>query len=183
MPGWRRSRREEGGESLIELIVATAILGLGVVAVLGGMATAVLTSALHRSQAEVSTVMTAAAEWVKEVPYRKCAVMTDYLGGFAYPPYATSAAGDTLTLTNPSGTAAWKVSFTIADWNGDSFPPRPPAPDTTCEIAHGQGLRTQLVTITAVTADGKVSQAIPIVKRFRDCPPVTPPNTPGCDTP
>jgi hypothetical protein len=159
-----RRPRSQGGESLLELIVAVAILGLGVVALLGGLGTAVFASSLHRSQTDVSAVVTAAAEKVKAAPFMACALPDDYIrpagNPFAYPGW--------------TGT----VSGSIADWDGAKFEPRdlaasPPLP---CAQMALLGFREQRLTITAVSSDGKVQQSVELVKRYRDCPtPASPP--------
>ena len=181
---------DEAGESLVEIVVSVAILGLAVVAIMGGLATAVLGSALHRNQADVSVVMTAAAERVKEAPYAECAVMDSYLGTFdpAVPP-SFNLPGHTVTRTSPSrltvssigGSALWTVDFAIADWAGSKvFVPRDV---TTCASNHDLGFRLQQITITVATADTKVSKSLSVMKRFGECPPLTPVGIHGCDTP
>lgn len=188
-----RRRTSQAGESLVEIIVSVAILGLAVVAVMGGLATAVFGSALHRNQADVSTVMTAAAERVKEAPYKRCAVMDDYLGSppphtvapsFTFPGHAVTRTSPTrLTVSSPSGSALWTVDFAIADWAGGTvFQPRGPTL-ADCTSNHEIRLRLQQVTISVATADTKVSQSLPVMKRFGECPPLTPAGTFGCDTP
>ena len=156
-------RTSEAGESLVEIVVAVAILGLGVVALLGGLGTAVSTSGLHRRQADVSAVLTAASERVKLADYMACAGAAEYLDSpatFAYPGFDRT-----------------DLSFTIRDWNGVAFVPRDA---TTCRQLEDLGYREQLVTLTVVGPAGNVSQTLPIVKRFRDCPnPASP--TDGCD--
>lgn len=179
-----RRRTSEAGESLIEVLVAVTILGLGVTALLGGMATAVFGTSLHRDQADVSEVMTAAAERVKDTPYVACAEMDDYLDPtgadpFAFPGHVvTIAAVDTLNVASPGGTPRYTVRFAIKDWYGDQFLPRPDM--ATCQQFHDEGARLQRITITASTADSQVSQALPVVKRYNDCRPPLP--RPGCDT-
>jgi type II secretory pathway pseudopilin PulG len=178
----RRLRtRSESGESLIEVLVSTIILGLGVTSLLGGLAVAVFGSSLHRDQADASTLMTAVAEHVKEVPYAECATRVQYLDTFtSYRDYTITTTPTGLSVTTPSGTLMGTVTFAIKDWYGDAdFVDR--LADGSCALYHDEGIRSQLVTITAYSADGKVSQRIPIVKRFRDCQPTTPVGTPGCD--
>ncbi len=177
-----RRQTSEAGESLIEVLVAVVILGLGVTALLGGMATAVFGSAVHRNQADVSAVMTAAGEWVKQADYITCADFDDYLSPtgpqpFAYPGHVvTATAADTLTVSTPTGVAVWTVRFAIKDWQGDDFFARP----NDCATADAEGLRMQQVTITVRTADGKIDQSLRVIKRFNDCRPPLPRS--GCDT-
>lgn len=150
-----RRTRTEAGESLLEIVVSVAILGLGVVALLGGLATAVAGSSLHRDQANVSAVLTAAGERVKFAPYKKCAKDTDYLIPFTYEGW-----------TGPA------PQFSVADWDGGTYvirdwtkvtPPRP------CDQYDDLGFHQQLVTLTVATSDGRVKKTLSVVKRFRDC--------------
>ena len=150
-----RRSRSEGGESLLEIVVSVAILGVGVVALLGGLATAVAGSGLHRDQTDVGTVLRVAGERVKSAGYVKCARDTDYLIPFTY-----------------EGWTGPPPEFSIADWDGGSYVTRsttavtPPRP---CDQYEDLGFRQQLVTITVATPDGKVKKTLTLVKRFRDC--------------
>ena len=65
--------RDEEGTTLVELLVAVAILGVAFVAVLGGMLTSVTASDVHRKQADGLALLTRNAELVKAVPYVPCA--------------------------------------------------------------------------------------------------------------
>lgn len=182
----RRPRLGQGGESLLELIVSVSILGLGVVALLGGLATAALSSGLHRSQSDVSAVLTATAEHVKAAPYKKCAVKVDYLGGFVYPDHTVTPTATGLTVATSGGVQKWVITFSISDSNGTGFARRDlaasPADTATCEAADAQKRRIQVVGLAAATSDGKITQSLPIVKRFRDClAATTSTSTPGCD--
>jgi type II secretory pathway pseudopilin PulG len=73
--GRDRSRREpsraagERGESLAELIVAIAILGIAVVTIVSAMGAGILLSDRHRQQTTAGTVLDSAAEWEKSQPY------------------------------------------------------------------------------------------------------------------
>ncbi len=50
----RRSAPHDRGESLVELLVAVLIMGIAVVAVIGGLGTAIMMSDVHRKQAAVA---------------------------------------------------------------------------------------------------------------------------------
>ena len=75
------------GESLLELLISVAILGIGVVALLSGMGAAAATSGLHRQQAVSATAVRAAAEALQAgaVAYTPCAT-TYALPGYSGPP-------------------------------------------------------------------------------------------------
>lgn len=63
----------EEGTTLVELLVAVAILGIAFVAVLGGMLTSITASDMHRGQADGLALLTRNAEAVKAAPYVACA--------------------------------------------------------------------------------------------------------------
>ena len=161
----RRSGRGEAGETLLEVLISVTILGLGVVALLGGMTTAVATTRVHRQQADVGAVLTAASEKVKSADYRACAVEGDYLGNpFTYP-------GWTGTIT-----------FAIAEWNGTAFVPRDPAAPAPlpCRQYEDLGHRVQRITLSAASPDATVTRTVTVLKRYRDCP-IPTSTVPGCD--
>jgi prepilin-type N-terminal cleavage/methylation domain-containing protein len=66
------SRRGDDGDSLIEVLVALAVLGIGVTALTGGLSADVSTSIINRDQSQMDTLLNASAEWVKALPYQSC---------------------------------------------------------------------------------------------------------------
>src|SRR5579859_5117878 len=80
--GWAGTlRRGEHGFSLVESVIAVAVLGIVASAMVGGMATSIATSDIHREQSVVNTVMVSAAEMVKKTPYVSCAQGGDAQSG------------------------------------------------------------------------------------------------------
>src|SRR5579859_2970999 len=70
-------RRGEHGFSLVESVIAVAVLGIIASAMVGGMATSIATSDIHRQQSTVNAVMVSAAEAVKHALYAPCASTYD----------------------------------------------------------------------------------------------------------
>ena len=60
-----RSLRSDDGTTLIEVIVTVAIMGIAFAVILGGMATSVLMSDVHRKQATSQTILRDYAEAVQ----------------------------------------------------------------------------------------------------------------------
>lgn len=58
----------ERGDSLIEILVALAVLSIGIVALIGAVAANATATSINRQQSQVETVLMAAAEYVKSVP-------------------------------------------------------------------------------------------------------------------
>lgn len=58
-------RRADAGDSLVEILVAMAVLSIGITGLLTALATQVSTTAVNRDQAQMESVLTSAAEYVK----------------------------------------------------------------------------------------------------------------------
>lgn len=130
--------RSEEGTTLVELLVAVAILGIAFVAVLGGMMTSVTASDVHRKQADGLALLTRNAELVKAAAYVSCA------GPAAYEAALSVASGYTVSVT------------AVAFLDGAGFVATCPAPDP--------GI--QRVSLTARTTSGTDSaETIDVVKR------------------
>lgn len=67
-----RTTNNEHGDSLIEILAAVAVLGIGITGLLTALATQASTTVVNRSQAQASTTLLAAAEYVKALPYTAC---------------------------------------------------------------------------------------------------------------
>lgn len=76
----RPSGRSEAGTTLIELLVAVAIMGIAFVTILGGIGTAIIGSDAQRRDASAGLVLTSAAERVvaEADPYAYVPCATDY---------------------------------------------------------------------------------------------------------
>lgn len=62
------TRRRDAGESLIELIIAAAILGTTMVTIIGGFLSLTKISGIARDQGKAFSVLTAASEYAKNRP-------------------------------------------------------------------------------------------------------------------
>lgn len=140
----RRRVRGEQGETLLELIVAIAILGVCVVAIGSGIAMSVKISAIHRNQATASAFLHNYAEAVQG-SYTPCsgAIPPNYVavGSLAPPTNGFNAPTATVTFWDPTA-----VSF-----NTGSCPGADP------------GL--QQVTLNLASSDGLVTESLVVVVR------------------
>src|SRR4051794_11547539 len=62
-------RERDSGFTLVEVLVAMIVLGIGVTALLTAFATHAKTSAANRDQAQAESILTAATEYVKSLAY------------------------------------------------------------------------------------------------------------------
>ncbi|MFE7514783.1 type IV pilus modification PilV family protein [Streptomyces sp. NPDC057540] len=122
----RRPRRPRGdeGETLIEVLVAVVLMGVAFVTVLGGIGTALISSATQQKVTGADSVIRSAAESIVREPYVSCA------DGYATP-------------TPPAG---FTVTVEIEYWDGvGAFGPSCPTADTGVQkvtlTVHGTGPR------------------------------------------
>jgi type II secretory pathway pseudopilin PulG len=137
-----KARDDDRGETLIELIVALAIMGITVVAIVGGIATGIVMSDIHRKQATAGAVVRQYAE----------AIENDVAAGGGYrasctPAYAAFAA--------PTGYVP--QIFAVSFWNGSSFP-------SPCNAGTDIGL--QQLTLRVASADSRATEQLVIVIRM-----------------
>lgn len=140
MPPARRGRGE-AGETLVETLVAVAILGIAGVSILGGLMASIVGSDYHRHQATAETLVRAAAEAVKGATYQPCPA----------------------TYTLPSPGAGFASAITRVEyWSGTTVG-NPNAFLPNCVTAGDQGL--QRITLTVTAADGRGTETIQVLKR------------------
>jgi Tfp pilus assembly protein PilV len=141
----RRPVRDEAGTTLVEVLMTVAILGVAVVAIVGGMGTSIIGTDHHRKQAQAQTVLMSAVDVVKSQsvnPYQACATTGTY------------AAGTGLTL--PAGwTTAYITVRSVKYWDGSSFATTCPSPDS----------KLQLIEVQVATPDGRATESVDVVKR------------------
>jgi type II secretory pathway pseudopilin PulG len=126
----RRDRSSEAGESLVELMITIAIMGVAMVAVLGGIWTSIRVADYHRKTANADVVLRNFAEVLQAssgaYQYIPCATLS---GALAYPPYTPLApnSGYAATITkieyltgyNASDQPTWQVSTSGCPAGGD----------------------------------------------------------------
>jgi type II secretory pathway pseudopilin PulG len=129
-PNLRRRRVAHGdrGDTLLELVIAVAIMGVAMVAVLGAVVTAVVMSDTHRKQATAGAYARDYAE----------AIQTTVAGGGYVACAGPSAYATPAGFSVPTGYTASIVSGSIAYWNGTAW-------QATCTTDSGlQRLTTQV---------------------------------------
>ena len=136
----------EGGTTLVEALVTVAVLGVAFVALLGGMATAIRASDVHRKQAMAEITLSNYVEAVQAAPYVSC-------------PSAGPASYATATVTVPSGLAAPTILNTASNpfeyWASGLF-------QLTCAVTDGGAQRMWL---QVSSTDGRVVESVQILKQ------------------
>jgi prepilin-type N-terminal cleavage/methylation domain-containing protein len=133
---------DDAGLTLVEVLVAVAILGIGVVSVLGGLMTSIKVSSDGQTTTEVRNALRSYAEAVTAATYVDCAPDSTY---------AAAAVG----FTPPAGASADDVVSYLASASAASA-----AFGTDCSSDAG----LQRVALTVTTADGG-AQSLSVVKR------------------
>ena len=137
--------RGDAGTSLVEVLMAVSIMGITFVAVLSGMATAIVVSDQHRGQADGNAVLVAAVEKVKsrDTLYVNCASQVEYLD-------------EAQTVTPlPTGWTASSITITSVQYWTGAFGPTCPG---------GSELPLQLVTVAVSSPDGRATETVSFVK-------------------
>jgi prepilin-type N-terminal cleavage/methylation domain-containing protein len=149
----RRVRRDdaasaaaERGETLIEVLVAIAILGIAGAAIMGGFASSIVLSAVHRKLATTASDSSNFAELLNEaiddkvIPYTACASAAAYSSppGFSPGPHNT-----------PAVTA-------VDYWNGTSFVGSCPP---------GGDMGVQRVSVSVTNTDTRAISRVQVIIR------------------
>ncbi|HVE94074.1 MAG TPA: type II secretion system protein [Acidimicrobiales bacterium] len=157
-----RGRGPEAGVSLLETIIAVAILGIAILVIVGGMGTSILASDHHRKQADGNAIIVSAVEAVKSAPFVKCASpLSPAPAGLTHAPGYVAAARAVARPSTP-GPVWTDGEITVTDikyWDGATF-------GTTChhDDAHVIPLSLQLVTVQVKESDGRTTEVLSVVK-------------------
>lgn len=103
-------KRDDRGETLVELVVAVAILGIGAVAILSGLMLSVKTSVVHRNEATAGAYVRSFAEAIQ-----------NYVdaSGYASCGAATASYQSVPVLNLPSGYT--RAVTGVQSWNGTAW--------------------------------------------------------------
>lgn len=142
------SVRADRGETLIELLVTVVILGITVVAIVGGIGVGIRMSDIHRKQATAGAYVRNYAE----------AVQSSVAAGG----YVACLPPSTAGFTVPTGYTASVVGGSVRSWNGTAW--------TACTVDSG----LQQLTLQVASTDGRASERLTIVVR-KPCRPADAP--------
>jgi Tfp pilus assembly protein PilV len=157
--------QSQAGESLVEVLIATMLLGMAVVAIVGGVGTTILGSHVHRSQADANTLLTTAAERVKSSAFNFSNVDCTVAPATRIDNYQKQARG-TINPTAPvalSLPAGWTSSVITVDsvlFESVDTSSGTVAFGPSCSSLHSR----QLVTLRVTSPDGRVTPKLSFVK-------------------
>jgi Tfp pilus assembly protein PilV len=142
MPGLRAIKRNDSGESLIEILVALTILAVCLVSIASGIVLSITMSVVHRNQATAQDYLHNYAETLQSAVYTPCTSSTP-----ATYPSVASAVGAPTGFPAPTVTVDyWVVSSASFTTNH------------ACPTAGDSGL--QQVTFTLTSNDDLVKESI-----------------------
>jgi len=148
------------GFSLIEVLIAVVILGLGVTALLGAFGVAYSGSHSFRNQSDAKTVAISAAERVQSIAYVDCATAADYLStarlvGSEYPSDWGTQAEAQARITVRA----------VRYWDGARFAENATYSRSTCQANTSTYLKLQQIVIAATSPGDRATEIIAVVKR------------------
>jgi prepilin-type N-terminal cleavage/methylation domain-containing protein len=166
---------EDGGFTLVEILIAIVLIAAGVLAVLQAWQFGIESSDRHRSQADVQNVLTSASERIIDPTFQPWTVpATQCAPDDAVPPPARQAAivaayQDRARLATLPAEGGWTASTITVDavryWNGgDSGTIWGPTCFERSQSATLPKLRMYQVTVTVRSPDGKASGTLEVVK-------------------
>lgn len=114
----RRRHRNQGGFTLVESLVAIAIIGVAVVGIGAAVAATQQVAAVNQDQAQLDLAMRQLSDYVRDSSTSNSARNL---------PYQTCATSYTIGIAKPTGVTSWGVSAVYASTsggrNGVSTPP------------------------------------------------------------
>ena len=143
----------QDGFSLIEVLIAVAILGLGFTALLGALGVAFSGSNSYRGQSDAKTVVISAAERVKQAAYVDCATASSYVNA------ARLVGTDFPSSWGSQAQAQSRINvIEVRYWDGTSFV-------SACSDTASTYLKVQQITVTATSPNDRATERITVVKR------------------
>jgi type II secretory pathway pseudopilin PulG len=146
-----RPAQNDEGETLLELLIAVAIMGIAVVAIVGGIATSILMSDIHRKQATAGAYVRNYAEAVVSYVAAGTPASNANFNAGSSPDYSASAVG----FTAPAGGFVASVS-SVWCWDDGN---------TKFISSCAAASTVQQVTLNIASSDSRASEALLVIVR------------------
>jgi type II secretory pathway pseudopilin PulG len=166
---WRRSVPEQG-ETLLEILIAVAIMGIATAAILGLFQESIGASTIHKEQSVAGSLLDNFAEYMQDqgtAPYTDCPSAST-----AYATDMSTFVGLTQTPTSvvfESDSSKYQLSLTIssgqigAPGSNPSVTYPPDSTSAACSaVSTDQGVQRLALTVTST--DSKVAETVQVVK-------------------
>ena len=152
--------RSEAGDTLVEILIALAVIGIAATAMLLAFATSISGSGDHRNAVTLDTMLrTASAEVTAAIQQQKSSMFTSCSGA-----YTVNNQPGGIPLPNPTGLAQNPYTATISGvqyWNAAATPPQfttTVTPTTSCPAGvTGGGPQLLTVSVTYTSHNGATS--------------------------
>jgi len=176
--------RSEVGETLIEVLIALAILGVVVAGMVGALGTSIFASDVHQQESIANTVLVSTAELAKSASYSPCWTLAS---SYTRPVYENDSVHQWPSVTtelssmrtqgslgrNGSAWSASNITIAVAYWNTQTQTwdaPTPPTAAPSSGVCHDDpGSATpfpmQLLTVTVTSPDGRGTASTGVIKR------------------
>jgi Tfp pilus assembly protein PilX len=160
--------RSQAGETLIEVLMSSALMALVVVAIIGGVATTVLASHIHRQQADANDVLVSAVERVKSANFDFVNVDCSHTPAQRQSNYETEARKVSLPAGWPASVVT-VVALPSPATAGDPFLYENVTlvngvPQVTFGSTCDPGLSRQIVKLKVTSPDGRVAPTMSFIK-------------------
>jgi len=139
------SRPAERGDTVIEIVLSVAILGVAFASLLGALMAGASSSRLNRQMTGVATVLSSAGEALQAAPWQSCSTAPDYgpaLLGLPWP-------------STPTGAPPWGPGDVVITaykwWNGSAFTASGcmGGPTTVTAASSGQSLPAPTINVAS----------------------------------
>jgi len=159
-----RRRASERGDSLIEIMLAVALLGIGFVAILNSVGSTMTTSTGSRVRSHADELLVRYAENLIAAPYEACSGGSGPYASAATSAIPTTDLPDGITVGAPGTAAARSNAFelsisSVAYWNGDV------SPATFSSTCPPTDRGSQELMLLVHAGDGSFNRTMMIVKR------------------
>jgi type II secretory pathway component PulJ len=147
--------RSEAGETLMEVLIASALMAIVVAVLLGGMATILSTSRVHRSQADSGSVLVSAMERLKSTDVARVPCAT---------PGTTSYVAAAQSGSLPAGWTGSPVTISSIQYESVANVNGLPGVSFGTVCNDSSGLTLQLIKIKVTSPDGRVTPSLSFIK-------------------